>query len=345
MNPLRAGKLILFFIVLFSLAVVIIGFSSIIGITELVYPVKIDSAYVMATQRDLNQPKSGSDSLDPGLFLFKPEQLDMAYEDFIIKTKDSLLLKGWYFLPRHDESGICLLIIHDISESKITYLEAARAFTERGFRVCCVDMRACGTSQGSYFTMGAISSSDISIILDSLYSKPETRNIAVMGVGTGAAIALQAATYDQRPIAWVIQNSFVSLTAYFSRYARHKWGLLGNWFFPYMKKELDRQMGFNSDSLNLQKIIASVTKPTLFVARAKERIEDLKDTHLLFEISPAEKKEFVFFREQTTRDSSNEQQKAYFDKISAFISTSVPKKEKRTKFKRLVINDHKVNDR
>jgi len=341
MTRSRARKLLIFFAALAGLAALIISFSSILGITELVYPVRIDSAYVVAMQR--NSKGSTQDSIDPSRYLYKPEQLALGYENLSVQTNDSLELKGWYFPPFYEELGITILIIHDINESKISYLQAAKAFSERGFRVCCMDMRGCGASEGEYFTMGTVTSTDISNILNRLYARPETKHIALMGSGTGAAIAIQSFVYDQRPIALVAQNSFASLTAYYSRFARIKWGILGRWFFPLMKKELDAQTGFNSDSLNLQKMILRVTKPTLFVARAKESIDDLKETHLLFELSPSAKKEFVFFRDKAANDTLTEPHKAYYDKISAFISTSVPKKEIRTRFRKLVLNDHKVN--
>ena len=154
------------------------------------------------------------------------------------------MLKGWYFKPATVCNGTTILIIHDINESKISYLMAAKAFTERGFDVCCVDMRACGESGGTYFTLGTLISNDISIILDSLFCKPEINEIALFGAGTGAAIVIQAASYDPRPMAVIVQNSFTRLTGYYSRYARHKWGIVGDWFFPQMKKELENQAGF-----------------------------------------------------------------------------------------------------
>jgi|GEM_PF-1001185 len=345
MSPSRIRKLLIFFAALAILAMVIISFSSIFGITELINPVRIDSAYVKALQINETQNAEDGQPLDPAKFIYNPEQIGLEYEDFHVKTNDGYLLRGWYFNPLNTVSGITILIIPDINESKISWLPAAKAFTERGFHVCCIDMRACGESEGAYFTMGSISTSDISNILDSLYSRVETRYISLFGAGTGAAIAIRAMTIDQRPICMEIQNCFATLTGYFSRYATHKWGMMGRWFFPVMKKELDKQMGFNSDSLNLQQLITRIRKPSLFLARAKESIDDLKETHLLYELSPAQKKEFVFFSEKSEADSTLDQQKEYYDKISAFISTSIPKKEKRTRFKKLVLNDLPVNDR
>jgi predicted alpha/beta-fold hydrolase len=344
MSPGRVKKLLLFFIALIILSAGIISFSSIFGITELVYPVKVDSAYVAALQMSSSKKADSINAFNPELFLFKPEQLDLNYQKFNVETFDSLMLTGWYFTPAHEETGISILIVHDINESKINYLEAAKAFTERGFRVCCVDMRACGESEGNYFTMGSVSTKDISTILDSLYCKSATHHVAVFGIGTGAAIAIQELAHDQRPMALVVQNCFTALTGYYSRYAKRKWGILGKWFFPLMKKELDRQMGFNSDSLNLQQLIVRVQKPSLFVAKAKESLEDLKETHSLFELSKAEKKDFIFFNETSGMDSAMEQQKEYYDKISAFISTAAFTKQKHTRFKKLVLNDHTVNN-
>ena len=92
-------------------------------------------------------------------------------------------------------------------------------------------------------------------------------------------------------------------------------------------------------------MIKSVNKPTLFIAKAKESLDDLKETHLLFELSGAEKKDFLFFRDPAGETPDIENQKEYYDKISGFISTAVPKKTKRTRFKKLVNNDYQVDHR
>ncbi len=340
MSLSRTRKLIWFFIGLSAFGLALISLSSIFGITELVYPIRIDSSYVQAINQKQGGKPEPRDSLRSLPVFFKPEQLHLRYEPFQVTVSDSIHLKGWYFEPMTEETGVTLLLIHDIRESKLSYLETARGLVERGFRVCAMDMRACGESEGGYFTMGMLSASDISIILDSLYCRPETRYTGLIGVGTGAAIAIHTLTFDKRPVALVVQNSFSSLTAYFSRYARKKWGVLGTWFFPWMKKELDKQMGFNSDSLNLQDKISRITTPTLFIAKAGESLDDLKETHLLFESSPAEKKEFIFFR---GADESEQEKKQYIDRISAFVNTAVPKKAKPTRFRKLVSNDHPLH--
>lgn len=330
-------KLLIFSALLFTLASLTITFSSIFGIAELVYPVRVDSAYIASKQINLSKEVRLKDSLNPVMFLYKPEQLQLKYVNFPVKTSDGILLKGWYFASSTVETGITILLIHDINESKINYLEAAKAFTDRGFRVCCIDMRGCGESEGDYFTMGQLSAQDISIILDSLYGKPETNHVSIIGIGTGAAIAIQAVSIDHRPVSLIVQNGFASLTDYFNRYAIRKWGIAGKWFFPFMKKELDKQMGFNSDSLNLQVLIGQVSIPTLFIAKARDLIEDLKETHLLFERSGTSKKEFIFFSDDKEENYFEKNEKEYYDKISAFISTSIPQKSNQTRFRKFVL--------
>lgn len=339
----RAKKLIWFFIGLLFFSLALICFSSIFGITELIYPVKIDSAYVAAVHLKPTTQNQPVDTINPITYYSTPEQLGIRYEPFDIITRDSIKLKGWYFQPQLEETGLTILLIHDIQESKYSFLEDAKAFSERGFRVCMVDMRACGESDGTYFTMGTVAAQDISQILDSLYCRPETRDIAILGSGTGAAIGIQCISYNKRPVALVVQNCFLTLTGYFSRYAKRKWGILGTWFFPLMKRELERQMGFNSDSLNLQNKISDINTPSLFIAKAKESLEELKETHLLYESSPAEKKEFIFFRGAYEGVFDAKEQKEYYDRISAFINTSIPKTNKKTRFRKLVTNDHQSN--
>ncbi|MGI8892634.1 MAG: hypothetical protein ACR2GN_04155, partial [Bacteroidia bacterium] len=144
----------LFVMVLLSIVTAIIFSTSFFSVSELLYPVRIDSAYVKKNTREYMMQWSNYDTTTLPQPLFIPDQLSLVYSPFDIYTKDSILLKGWYFDNPPNPINVTLVVVHDINESKINYINYAREFWERGIRVLLMDMRAHGNSGGEKFYLG-----------------------------------------------------------------------------------------------------------------------------------------------------------------------------------------------
>src|SRR3569832_529706 len=154
---------------------------------DLIYPERIDSAFIAFHRNDANS----------SALYFNPSDIGLTYEDLNIKTVDSVILKGWY-IPLNDSDASTLVIIHDINESKIKYINLAKQMHDRGLKVCLFDMRAHGNSGGAKFSHGLISVDDVESVLDTIMNKRETSHIVLMGMGVGAGVAMQAAALDDR---------------------------------------------------------------------------------------------------------------------------------------------------
>lgn len=311
--------------------------TSFFSITELLYPAKLDSIYVHTQQLQYEKELDDGKLLPEKTFLYNPSQLNLISNDFSILTHDQIKLKGWYIVDSVKKSQNTLIIIPDINESKISYIEAASEFIARGINVCLMDMRAQGESEGTFYTMGKITLSDVMVIIDSLISINKTQNIVLMGVGTGAAIALQAAEEDQRIKVLLLQNPFFSLEEYIASYAKIKYGRLSKWFYGRMKKDFEKEIGFSADSLNLSILAAKVKIPTLFISVISEKNLEFRPTERLFDVSIAVKKEWGVFIKQDENNKGLEERKKYYDKAAAFINSNVQQKTK-SKFRKLVLN-------
>lgn len=321
-------------LLLFTIYLVIPLFS----ITELIYPVKMDSVFLHAQQMQYEKELSEGKAKPGKIFLYNPLQLNLISENFSIRTPDSITLKGWYVTDSTVNSGITLILIPDLKESKLNYIEAASEFLARGIHVCLVDMRAQGESEGAFYTMGKITIQDLSIIIDSLISKYKTENIAVMGNNTGAAIALQGGDFEERIKVLVLQNPFLSLDDYLATYAVEKYGKFSKLFYKRLRKDFEREIGFSADSLNLSGLVKEVELPTLFISYLSENHLDYQSSEKLFNASAASKKEWIIYREFEEEKKRWEENKIYYDKIAAFVNSNIPKKKKQSKFKRLVFN-------
>src|SRR6185295_3568785 len=98
------------------------------------------------------QPTTDSMAVD-SQFYYNPGDLNLRYENFNVRTSDWQTLRGWY-IASDDTEAITLLLIHDLSESKIAYINFISQMHDRGLNVCVVDMRAHGNSDGTTFSPG-----------------------------------------------------------------------------------------------------------------------------------------------------------------------------------------------
>jgi hypothetical protein len=323
--------------ILFLIAIALYFISAQFSITDLIYPVKIDSAYMHNEQLQYEKELSEGKTKSGKIFLYNPSQFGLISEDISIRTNDNITLKGWYITDSTVTSGTTLILIPDLKESKFNYIATASELVARGIHVCIIDMRAQGESEGRNYTMGKIVSEDISIIIDSLISKYKTENIIMMGNGTGAAIAIQSCIYEKRIKVMVSQNSFLSLNDYLEKYSEEKYGRFSKLFFKRMKKDLEEEMRFSADSLNLLEFVNCIEIPSLFITNISENYLDYKSTGKLFNKSVASKKEWKVFKNIVQDEKNSEEKKKYYDKIASFINSNIPKKKKQSKFKKLVL--------
>jgi len=327
---------LLFIFVLIIIALYLV--TSQFSITELIYPVKIDSLYLHAEQRKYEK-ESASGGQKPGkIFLYHPSQLGLVCKNLIVKTPDSLLLKSWFVADSSARSAVTVIIIPDIKESKFTYIDEASELVARGLNVCLVDLRAQGESEGNKYTVGEKSVQDISLIMDSVISKFKTENIVLMGTGTGAAIILNEVLNEKRVNVLVLQNLFVTFNEYLKKYAEEKYGGFTKLFFKQMKKNLEEEMQFSADSLDLPELVEKIQIPSLFISKISENHLDYKSTQIVSNASAASKKEWLVYKDPEDAGQNLEEKKKYYDKIAAFINSHIPKKKKQSKFKRLVYN-------
>ncbi len=301
---------------------------------SLIYPVRVDSLYVHNEQVKTSLEEKGANVQNAKIFLFNPSSVNLYYENFNVRTKDSLILRGWY-IPVNDEEATTILILHDLNESKITCLDMIKPFHDRGFHVCIVDMRAHGNSDGETFSIGSPAVEDVKIILDSLYRRPETKHVALFGIGTGAAIGIQLFAKDNRPSVFIVQSGFNSYEKYVRIFADKQWGSFEKFLIPSLKIRLKRQMGYDVSALDFADIIKYDSIPTLFIAGSDDNIVDPKETSVLSDSSGARIKNFMTVQGAGHSDIDEKGGGEYYNEIMAFINQSIPKKTKTVRNKKL----------
>ena len=321
--------------VFLAIITAIIFSTSFFSVSELLYPLRVDSAYVQKNTQYYMAEWNNIDTSTLPQPLFMPDQLSLVYTPFDVYTKDSVLLKGWYFNNPPNPLNITLLIIHDINESKINYISHAREFWERGIRVLLMDMRAHGNSGGEKFYLGVQSPYDVLNVLDTLYKLEETDKVAVLGKGIGAGIALEAVALDPRPQTLILQSPYDNMEKYIGSYTREKWGMLSYILNPISTRNLQRHIGIKPADIKLTDRIASVKNPVMVIFGTDDKLVKPEESKKVYVASPSANKQIMPVKNAGHDNIDLLEGDIYFNKISIFMVRSFPGKPKKTRFKKL----------
>src|SRR5258705_12955283 len=180
---------------------------------DVLYPQRIDSLYVKNQEMKFLQGDSSAVKKNAEVFLYNPGSLNMMYESFETRALDSVVLKAWY-IPSDNPQNFLVLILHDLGDSRISCLSLAKALQNRNVDVCLMDLRAHGSSGGNEFSPGPLAVNDVRQVIDKLFEEYYVEQLAILGIGTGAAIAVQTAAIDDRVSAIVLQSPCRSLDKY-----------------------------------------------------------------------------------------------------------------------------------
>jgi alpha-beta hydrolase superfamily lysophospholipase len=315
--------------IIFLLGVFII-LSPTLLIPDVIYPVRIDSTYIAFHAGQQTE----SDSV-----LLLPSDLNLKYSEIQVNTIDDLKLNGW-FVSAPDTPANTIILIHDFNESKLLYIDHLRQFHDRGFNTAVYDLRAHGSSGGNEFSPGIPSVDDVKRFTDSVLAKKGTRNLVFMGIGIGAAIALQASVYDNRCKGLVLQSPFSTYEKYLDKYAEKKWGFMKNIWFPVLMNKTSELLQYPVKELDLREIATYTSIPTFFIIGSDDEKVFTSETLEVFEASGTEKKELILVKGASHDKIAKEGGETYYNKISAFLMNTLPKQTKTTRFKKLVLNDH-----
>ncbi len=320
--------------VLFMACVIVA--SPLMNVNGLIYPVRIDSSF-FAQREALNEKYVLENGIDTGaVFIYNPGELEILYQEFEIEVDDNINLRGWITGDTTHESVASVLIIPDISESRIHYINDLQQFRDRGFSVCVVELRGQGVSDGDRYNVGELSANDVSLLLDELELIPGFENLCVMGSRTGAAVALQTALNDERVKVLVLKNPFTSFGNYFSNYVAKYWGPWAGLLNNVLKREFAKNMGFHPDSLNCAHLAAFLEIPTLCLAADFYTENVANETVVVYNACSAPRKRLIIDRTTINMENGFGNSKNYYDRLAAYIASSMPPRQVRSKFKKLV---------
>ena len=303
---------------------------------DILYPERMDSLYVQRMEIKYLQNDS-PDNKNKQQFLYNPSSLNLSYRNFEVITADSVKINAWY-IPSDAEQNFVVVILHDLNDSRISCLNLAKAMHIRNLDVCLIDMRAHGSSGGNEFLPGMLAVSDVRLLLDSLEEHFYVDQLAILGIGMGAAVAAQFASLDERVNALVMQSPFASLGKFVDSHYRNKWGALHRVYSRIARSRIKSRLGYSPEKLNLPAICKSISVPTLVLAGNRDEEVPYLESVNVFDSSAAEIKNFITINDAAHDDFEEHGGRAYFDAISGFLHDAVPAHKERVR-KKIVKND------
>ncbi len=123
---------------------------------------------------------------------------DFDAEPWTIQSFDKLTLRATRFEPEQD-SHRWVLILHGYGLTQAHVWSYANAYLHHGYHVLTPDLRASGSSDGAYTTMGALEARDIADWAHRIVSADPDARIVLHGVSMGAA-AVMLATGEKLPV-------------------------------------------------------------------------------------------------------------------------------------------------
>ncbi|MGR6087339.1 MAG: serine aminopeptidase domain-containing protein [Arcticibacter sp.] len=255
--------------------IVLVLITPLVTVNSLLYPLRIDSTYVM-------QMRNSGDSA----FIrqpINPEELGLPYQKIIFSRSGQPELRGWISFDSTRYNAPLLCIVPDISESKICYLNDVLEYQSRGFHVCLIDMRGQGESDGEYYDPGMNSAMDLAGIVQRLDTMQQVEFVALLGVGTGAGICIKATDDTSlKASALVLQNTPQSLEKLFQKTILHGWGGVLLPFLPVIKRSYERKTGLDFHEHRYAEIFKNCHLPYLSVAAGfvtKTSMAGIKSVH------------------------------------------------------------------
>jgi alpha-beta hydrolase superfamily lysophospholipase len=260
----------------------------------------------------------------------------LAYQPMQVITSDKVVLKGWFIPAVQKNQAQTILILHDVGKSKIMYLPMAKALQDRGFNVCLFDLRAHGESGGLLFSLGLHEDMDVKCIIDSVYKRINNKTIALMGIGLGADIALRL-QHDPHVQCLILQSVGDRLSDYLKRNAKKRWGAFASVFYPVMKRNTERLLHVDIDTLSNASLANTIAKPIFFIGGLDDRIVPIVETRIVYDTCKVEEKQYWPIKDAGHDEVEQKGGEEYYNEISVFIVRSSPKKLGKSRFRRLAV--------
>ena len=271
-----------------------------------------------ALKRENNQPPQATANIaDPDLK--PPARPNFESEIWTIETADNLKQYATYFLPKN-ESHKWAILVHGYGRDQTYAFDYAEEYLKHGYNVLTPDLRASGTSEGIYLTMGTFESQDIVIWCEKIVEHDTQAKIILHGVSMGAATVLMASALNPQNVVAVVEDcGYTSAYEMFSAQMQKIFGLPE---FPIMNfVDVVSKIKTGSSVSDAAPInsVANSKIPTLFIHGNADKLVPFEMLNQLYNASNAPVKEKFVVEGAGHADSKIIDPPKYFERVFNFI--------------------------
>lgn len=141
---------------------------------------------------------------------YHPKDMGIRYDSLTVYVEDTLALQG-FWLQAEDSSRGAIILLHGISSFKEAMLDWGKWLTENQWDAVLMDLRAHGTSDGTFNTYGYREKADVSAVVDYLHQRDSSLQVGMLGNSLGGAIAYQSLAHDDRLAFGIVFSTFSHL--------------------------------------------------------------------------------------------------------------------------------------
>lgn len=205
-----------------------------------------------------------------------PASFSLAFQDVSFRSKDGVLLRGWW-VPAPQARGTVVLV-HGLNRSRIEMVKKVPFLHQAGWNALLFDLRHHGESGGKATTFGAREKEDVHAAV-ALVRARSHGPVVLWGVSLGAATVMLAAAEDPQIAGVVCDSSYRSLrdTVYhhLHLFRGFRWWLRIVPEWPVADEVLywmGRRGGFDPDSVDIVAAARHLAgRPVLFVCNTGDR--------------------------------------------------------------------------
>jgi len=195
--------------------------------------------------------------------------------NYTLEVEPGLKIRGTHYQQRNEH---CVVLLHGIRSSRAAMRSRVDYYLAKGFDCLSLDLRAHGSSEGSFTSFGWNESDDLLAVYLDL--KTEYKSIAVHGCSLGAATILYSARYELPYRYVVLESPYDNIDHAF----RHRMNDLP---FPHFSLSSLRWglfvfTGVTADKLNTVKAARQLKCPSLHLAGTQENQIPLHESEELF---------------------------------------------------------------
>jgi uncharacterized protein len=242
-----------------------------------------------------------------------PWELGISHEEVAFKTKDGLLLRGWWL--SHPQARRTVIALHGHRGARHHCVGIAGALWRREANVLVFDHRGRGSSDGDFMSLGYFETRDALAAVGYSISRAPGLPLGLIGYSMGGAVAVMAAARDERVGAVVADSPYASERGLVRFLLRRQMGFL---HLPVVALT-ERLLPYDPAKVEPLREVAKIApRACLFVHGLLDKTCNPEDSLRLYE-SAGEPKELWLLEGAGHCDAYFSDRQAYCERVADFF--------------------------